>query len=129
MLLSEVNQWPEDAARYFGQGYMSLDFRLRTFLQGARYPEAHRQQAWIGAMTPDRVNALLSDDLKSDEPVSEIYEPLDTLYADREATGLDWVQQYYLSMYLRDDILVKVDRASMAASLEVRAPFLDTKVV
>src|SRR6185295_4510281 len=42
---------------------------------------------------------------------------------------VDKTLQFYTKLYLQDDILTKVDRASMMHSLEVRAPFLDIEVV
>jgi len=59
-----------------------------------------------------------------DEPRRELGRVLDG-----SLDAADRTVATYLRAYLQEDILVKVDRASMATSLEVRSPFLDPAII
>ncbi len=110
---------------------ISFDFKVKQFLRGFELDARHVNTLWLGSFTPKEKRALLSADARASLRDAHGLEPINDLlhnspWADG---GLNEVIYVFLRSYLLDDILFKVDRASMYTSLEVRAPFMDVEVV
>ena len=109
---------------------ISWDFRAKQFLKGLPYPPEIRNQVWLGAFPPDDQIGLFSGDYEREVAGHDPYAPIRALLPGIVSRNVwDRLAYLYLKLYLAEDILAKVDRASMAVSLEVRAPFLDPDLV
>ncbi len=105
---------------------MSLDFKVKRMLRGLSYPKPYWLPAWMGPLDPQEIGQLFG--CKPDP--EELYaEAISAWNHPSAKTDVDRTIQFYVRLYLQDDILVKTDRASMMHGLEARCPFLDIDVV
>jgi asparagine synthase (glutamine-hydrolysing) len=107
---------------------LSFDFKLRRFLRDYRLSPVVRHHRWLGSFTPEE-KALLLNPLAG-EARQEVVDLVEShVHQARTHDPLNQVLYCDLKLYLEGDILVKVDRASMANSLEVRVPLLNQLLV
>ncbi len=108
----------------------SLEFKLKKFINGVYTNDFYRHQQWMGSFGRQERASLLSNEVFDEVKKSNENEEIDNYI--KEVDGADFSSQLiylYLRTYLMDDVLVKVDRASMYNALEVRAPLLDCNLV
>jgi len=105
---------------------LSFDFRAKRFVSGASYPLPERHQRWMGSFAAEERTALLSEEMR--DHLSSAHMPADHDAA-RPREPLNQVLLMDMRLYLENDILVKLDRASMMASLEGRVPLLNNDFV
>src|ERR1041384_2957768 len=95
-------------------GKVTIEFLLKQLVAAAERPQLERHLTWFGALGPDAATLAWAERLLVGFPASP------------SLNRVLWLD--FLS-YLPDNLLVKVDRGTMLASIEARAPFLDTAVL
>jgi asparagine synthase (glutamine-hydrolysing) len=107
---------------------VSLDYRLRQFFAAPANDFRRAHYSWRTIFSAEEEHELMRPEhrLSASDPFGRFAGFFDQV---RDCHYLDQAAYVDIKTWLADDILVKLDRASMAHGLEARAPFLDYRLV
>jgi asparagine synthase (glutamine-hydrolysing) len=100
----------------------------KRFAEAGTLPLLERYLRWNAYFTAD-LEELLKPELVAGLDREQLLASFRCAYGGGEGSTLARLLQLNFETYLLDDLLVKMDRMSMAHGLEARSPFLDTAVV
>ncbi|HYE66292.1 MAG TPA: asparagine synthase (glutamine-hydrolyzing), partial [Pyrinomonadaceae bacterium] len=104
--------------------------RAKRFMHAASLPRVERYMRWVSVFNPQAKRELYSEAFRRETESLSAASFLEPWFARANGAGVvDAVLLADTMTYLPNDLLVKVDIASMAVSLEARSPFLDHHVI